>query len=268
MGNINNHITITISKTSTGVTRLGFGTLMFLSGEAAFPERVRSYSGDAAVAVDFPNARSAVRRASAIHFGQSTSPKTFKVGRRANKSTQVIQLTVAAVRNNYTYEVWVAGTAFDRVLVTFTSSGSATDANVAAGLVSALNAVVSKTYTATGAASPISCTATTAGDVFWIEPVSVGDLTVNQTHVDPGVTADLTAIALADSDFYMVYSPTPASAETLAIATWTEANKRTFMCDVNESSTVTTTIGAGGDIAKALNTATRSRTSCSSSPWR
>jgi hypothetical protein len=260
MGNVNNYVTVTISKNAAGVTRVGFGTLCVLSQTAAFAERIRSYSNDAAVAVDFANSRSPERRASAVHFGQGTSPKKLKIGRRANKSTLIYQFSVVTVRNLYTYQLAVTGDAFDRTVVSFTSDGTATDPEIIAGLVIALNAVVSKNYTATGAASPGSMTASVAGGWFSVEVINPDDLKVVMTHADPGVTADVTAIALADADFYMVYNFTNASAEGTALATWTEANKRIFMCDGCETDTINTAAAGGTDLFKTLNTAARART--------
>ncbi len=267
MGNINNYVTVTITKNTIGITRAGFGTLIALTQNAPFAARTRSYSSDAAVAVDYPNVRSPERRMSATFFGQSTSSKKFKLGRRVNKSTMVIQLSAIVVRNLYQYGVFVTGDSFDRTLVTFTSDANATDAEIAAGFVTQLNLVAGKNYTATGAASPISITGNTAGAWFCVEiasPVSPSaspdDLKIAMTHADPGVTADITACALEDSDFYQVYNFSNSAAEATALATWTEANKRTFMCDGSQTDTINTTVGAGTDLFKTLNTAAFTRT--------
>lgn len=267
MGNINSYVTVTISKNTIGITRAGFGTFLALTQNAPFTSRVKTYADDASVAVDYANARSPERRLSACFFGQATSQKKLKFGRRANKSTMVIQLSVVAIRNSYQYGVWITGDTFDRTLVPFTSDSTATDAEIAAGFVTALNAVASKNYTATGAASPVSITATTAGAWFSVEIASptgsnapADDLKVAMTHTDPGVTADVTACAQEDGDFYMVYNFTNSAAEGTSLATWTEANKRTYMCDGSQTDTINTAASGGTDLFKTLNTSAFSRT--------
>lgn len=266
MGNINNYVTVTISKNTIGITRAGFGTFLALSPNAPFSNRVKSYADDASVATDYANARSPERRLSAAFFGQGTSQKKLKFGRRGNKSTMVIQLSVVTVRNLYQYGVYVTGDSFDRTLVTFTSDGTATDPEIIAGFVTALNLVAGKNYTASGAASPASLTGNTAGAWFTLEIASpaggvpADDLKMAHTHADPGVTADITACALEDSDFYMIYNFSNSTAEATALATWTEANKRLYMSDGSQTDTINTTFAAGTDLFKTFNTSTFTRT--------
>lgn len=269
MGDINNYVTVTITKNAVGITRLGFGTLLALSPNAPFGNRVKSYGSDADVAVDYTNTRSPERRISSAVFGQAIAPKRLKFGRRGNKSTMINQVSVVTVKNLYTYTLAVTGDSFDRTTVTFTSDGTATDAEIAAGLVIALNAVAGKNYTASGAASPVSITGNAAGNWFTIEllaSTSAGagnpadDLKVAMTHADPGITADITAIAAEDSDFYMTYNVSNSTAEATALAVWTEANKRLFMADVSQTDSINVVVGAGTDFLKTANTTAFSRT--------
>ncbi len=260
MGNINNYVTVTITKNSIGITRAGFGTLLVLSQNAPFVGRTKTYSDYAAVAVDYPLSTAPENIAAAAVFGQSLSPKQMKIGRRANKSTMVYSLSVVTVRNSYTYELYVSGQGFARTLVSFTSDASATDGEIIVGLVAALNAVVSKNYTAAGTISPATVTASAAGGFFCLQVVNPNDLKISMTHADPGVAADLTAIALADPDFYSVYNFSNSLAEGPAIATWVEANKRIFILDTNQTDSIITAESGATDVLKVAKTAAYTRT--------
>ncbi len=250
MGTLNDYVTLTISRASVGLTRAGFGTALVLTPNVSWAERTRTYNDLSAVAADFTNTSSPEYLAAVALFSQTPSPTKIKFGRRALKPTMVQTLDVVTVRNSYKYQVKVkgcsaAGTAVTATTVEFTSDSSATDAEIAAGLVTALNAVVNKNYTAAGAASPITLTATAAGDWFSLEVVSVDDLKVKMTHADPGVATDLTAIQNADNDFYTVYNMWNSELEGGALAAWVQTAKKTYVADSNVTEAAITAVGNG-----------------------
>jgi hypothetical protein len=264
MGVLTDYVTLTITKASVGLTRAGFGTALLLTPNVAWAERTRTYNDLSAVAVDFPVTSSPEYLAASAIFAQSPAPTKIKFGRLANKPTMVQTLSVVTVRNSYKYQVKVkgcsaAGTAVTATTVEFTSDSSATDGEIVDGLVIALNAVTNKCYTAAGASSPITLTATNPGDWFSLEIVNVDDLKVKMTHADPGVEADLTAIKLADSDFYTVYNMFNSELMAGAIATWVESNKKTFICDTNVTEAIITATG-NGELLDDLKTLARTRT--------
>jgi hypothetical protein len=157
MSALSNYVTLTITQTSVGITRAGFGVPMILSYEATFsPDRLRFYTDISGVAADFPTTTSATYRAANAIFGQTPKPAQIAIGRSALKPTLVAQLSAITPTANltYTYKLNVKGTGFADTTVSFTSDGTPTDAEYAAGMVTALNAVASKNYTATGASSP------------------------------------------------------------------------------------------------------------------
>lgn len=246
MGTLTDYVTITISQNTVGITRAGFGTLLILSATAAFAERIRFYTDLAAVAVDFPIATSAEYLAATAAFSQSPCPTRIAIGRSALKPTLVAQLSAITPTSNvsYAYKLTVRGKGFADTVLTFTSDGTPTDAEYAAGIVAALNGVASKNYTAAGASSPVTVTATAAGDWFSIE---VGDLTtqrVSYTHVDPGVATDLAAINVENSSWYALYTLYNSKAYSVAAAAWVEASgSKIYVCDSCDSQSCTTAAG-------------------------
>lgn len=230
MGSVDNYVTVTISQTPSGVTREGYGTLGFLSFNATFPERSRLYKSATALAVDITNPLAPERLAGAAFFSQQPNAGVFKVLRCANKPT--IVYTMSAVtptgKPSTAYKLRVAGSSFNTVELTYTSDASPTDAEWAAGVVAMLNGVAGKNYTAAGSASPITVTGNTAGAWFSVEIMepALSLMTSELTHADPGLTADLDAIKISDSDFFMVSGSGMSGAMIASATAWCEANKR------------------------------------------
>jgi len=261
MGALTDYVTLTISRASVGLTRAGFGTVLILTPNVSWTERTRTYADISAVAADFSDTTSAEYLAANAIFEQSPAPTKIKFGRLSNKPTLVYQLSAITPTSNvsYTYSVNVKGKGVTPTTVTFTSDGTPTDAEYAAGMVTALNSVVGKNFTATGATSPISITATNPGDWFSIEVADPATQKVKMTHADPGVATDLAAILLADKDWYTVYNLFNSELMGGGIAAWVESNKKTYICDTNVTEAIITAAG-NGDLLDDLKTLAYSRT--------
>lgn len=245
MSALTNYVTLTISQTSVGITRAGFGVPMILSWTATFAERLRYYTDISGVAVDFPLTTSAEYRAANAMFAQSPRPVQIAIGRAANKPTLTMQLAAITPTSNisYTYSLTVGGKNFAEQTVTFTSDASPTDAEYATGISAALNTVTGKNFTVSGASSPVTLTANTAGDFFY---VYVGDPTtqkVKYTHADPGIAADLTAIALSQPAWYALHTTANSTASGIAAAGWVESNNRIFLCESCDTEAIITATG-------------------------
>lgn len=258
---LSDYVSLTISQTTANVTRAGFGVAMLLSATVAWAERTRTYTDLTSFAVDFPVTTSGEYLAAQAYFGQSPCPTKLIVGRSANKPTQVYQLTALNPTTNisYTYQVRVAGSGFAEQIVSFTSDATPTDAEYAAGMVAALNAVVGKNYTAAGAASPVTITANAAGNWFSVEVLDINYQKVTQTHVDPGVAADLTAINAENSTWYSLITLYNSKLYSIAAAAWVEANGKIYVPDSNDSTTLTTATG-NGDLMDQCKTNAYTRT--------
>lgn len=260
---LNDFVTISITKDTVGVSRAGFGVPLILSATAAWVERVRFYTSFAAVAVDFPTVTSAEYLAAQAIFSQTPKPTKIAIGRSALKPTQKYLLEIVSVLNLTAYKVVVKGTGVTTTTVTFTSDGTATNDEIVAGLVAALNAVVGKNYTAApvgpGGSQDVEITGDAAGNWFSIEVLDLNLLKIAQTHVDPGVATDLAAILNETKDWYCLLTHYNSNAYVLAAAGWVQSNKRIYVVDVNETDSVTQADGAS-DTLDDLQTAARSRT--------
>lgn len=245
MGTLTDYVTISITQNSVGITRAGFGVPLILSATAAWVERIRFYSDIAGVLADFPVTTSAEYLAAQAVFSQSPGLNQIAIGRSALKPTLVATLTAVNPTTNilYTYTATVRGKGFTDTVVSYVSTGSPTDALYAAGMVTALNAIAGKNFTAAGAVSPVTVTATTPGDWFSIEVGDVATQKVKLTHVDPGVATDLAAIQLANSGWYALLTMYNSKPYSIAAAAWVEANGKVYLCESCDSESVLTSIG-------------------------
>lgn len=246
MGTLTDYVTITITQNTVGITRAGFGVPLILSATAAFTERIRFYTDLAGVAVDFATTTSAEYLAAQAMFSQSPSPSRIAIGRSALKPTLAYQLSAITPTSNisYQYKLTVRGKGFADTVVTFTSDATPTDAEYAAGIVSALNAVASKNYTAAGASSPVTITGNAAGDWFSIEVADPATQKVNMSHADPGVATDLAAVNLENANWYALYTLYNSKAYAIAAAAWIEsAGMKIYVCESNDTNSVITAVG-------------------------
>jgi hypothetical protein len=259
---LTDYVTLNIVQNTVGIQRAGFGTGMLVSYVAAWPERTRTYGQLTDVATDFPNATGPEQRAAAAYFGQSPAPSALIIGRGSNKPTKTVQLSAVTPTGNvsYQYKVLVKGDGFADATVTFTSDGTPTDAEYAAGMVTALNAVASKNYTAAGASSPITITGNSAGAWFSIQVADVNTQQVVETTADPGIAADLTAITAENPGWYGLLLSCNSQPLGHAAAAWVEANNRLFIAASNDSRSVTTSTGTG-DLIDDLKTNSYTRSS-------
>lgn len=351
-------VTITITQDTIGLARAGFGVALILSHNAVFTERVRYYTGLDGVADDFATTSPEYRAATAL-FSQEVKPDRIAIGRAANKPTLQYTCGVTALRNSdsRSYSIKVVGQGFTDAVAAYTSDSSAASEEIHNGLVTALNAVVSKNYTATFApltTTPKVFTATNATEVFtsvahgfknadgpfqvsnsggalpsglaavtdyyiiaidadtfklattranalagtnllistdgtgtqtisatvstvrpfapflvtgsatgnWfsLEVADTAALSLDETHVDPGLASDLDAILLEQPDWYCLLTNYNSQAYVLAAATWVETQVKIYVVDVPETEAINTAVSIATDTLTALKTAAFSRT--------
>lgn len=259
---LSDYVNLSITQTTANLTRAGFGVAMHLSYTAAWSERTRSYGAYTDVLTDFPTLTGPEARAALAYFSQSPSPTTLVIGRGANKPTKIVTVSAIAPTANllYTYKLNVKGTGFADTTVSFTSDGTPTDAEYAAGMVTALNAVASKNYTATGATSPITVTGNAVGNWFSIEVPDVTYQTTTETTADPGVAADLTAINAENNTWYVPQTVFNSKAYGVAVAGYVEANGKLYTPASNDSSTVLVATTGTADLMDQAKTNAYTRT--------
>lgn len=235
---LDDFLSATISASSVSIGRAGFGSGNVISYNAAWvtPELTRRYGNDTAVAVDFPNPLCYERRVSARYFAQRPKPTALYISKAVLKPTKVIAVTALNATGNvsYPYKIWVGGEDFEETLVTFTSDGTPTDAEFASAAVSALNAVVGKNYTASGATSPVLLTGTT-GKWFYARTEDRSKLQIVETTANPGTATDIAAIAAANSQWYAILSGFNSSAYSAPLSAFAEVNEKLYLPDSSDT---------------------------------
>lgn len=250
---LSNHVSLTITTDSVGVARAGFGVPLILSANAAWAERIRFYTDIVGVSADFAATSPEVLAATA-EFSQSPHPERIAIGRSALPPTQVYELT-PDVTDDYTYEITVVGEGVTTETVSFTSDSTAILSEITLGLTTALNGVVGKNYTAVDNTTSITVTATAAGDWFSLELGNPGlDGVIEQDHVDPGIATDLAAIQDEDDSWYCLITLYNSNAYVLAAAAWTNARKKIYVPDTNDSNAIRVAVGAATDTLDDLKT--------------
>lgn len=251
-------VSISITTDSAGVTAAGFGIPLVLAADAVFAERTRTYTEPDGVADDFDTTSPTYLACQAI-FSQSPRPESIVVGRLVNKPTQkwTIDLGSAGILNSTLYQIQVTDADGATQIAAYTSTGSATEALLHAGLVAAFNALIGPTATAvnTGPSTSTVITGDAAGTwhgLAILTPDGQLDagvyLSIVQDHADPGVAADLTAIKNENNDWFAITNNFNSEAMATQIATWAEANEKMFAADLQDSATATAAAG-GTDFA-------------------
>jgi hypothetical protein len=358
MSELSEIVSITITQDTVGLTQPGFGTPLVLSHNATFPERVRFYSSTLEAAVDWSTSSPeylAIRAA----LSQSPHVEQVAVGRTNVKPTQQYTIGQAALRNSdsSSYKINVAGQGVTASTASYTSDASATAAEIHNGLVTSLNAVVGKNFTATfgalsfvdftftadnateqltatahglqtgdgpvrasnsggglpsgllaatdywairvdantfklasslanalagtaidittngtgtqtvnhqsGTVSPSASflvTGNSPGNWFSLEVVDATALSTKQTHADPGLSAELDAIALENNTWYCLLTNYNSTAYVEAASAWIEAQTKIYVFDDVNTDSINVAVGSGTDAGAALHTLAPMRT--------
>lgn len=234
-------ISMSITVDSVGVQQPGFGIPLILSSTATWTERTRFYTSLAGVLVDFASTTPEYAMAAAL-FSQTVQPAKIAIGRCANKPTQKYSI-VPTVVNSTDYKVRVGANT-----VTYPSDANATNDEITDGLATLINALTGDTTTAStpgGSGSHVlTLTANAAGNYDAVEVLDPSLLAITQDHADPGLAADLGAIAAEDNSWYVILYPFNSKACAIVIATYAEANKKLYFVTTSDSNNATLAIGS------------------------
>lgn len=252
---------VTITSESAAVTQAGFGVPLILSANAAFSERVRTYSTLTALSADFASSTVEYQAVTEM-FSQSPRPPVVRIGRLTNKPTQKFTLTPVAV-HSATYAFKVRKASGSLQTVTYTADSGTTATEICDGLRTAYAALspVITGLTATGTATLI-LTADTAGAWFAIESTNspVENLLVVQDHNTSDISGSLDAILLENADFYSVHHLYNSYEDLIEIATWVQSNNKVAV--LSTSDTAVSTLALGSDtttVAYSLKNSARTR---------
>lgn len=231
-------VSIVATTSAPAAANFGIALLAVNKVPAGFTNRVRLYGSlkemtDAGWLTTDPGYIGALD-----YFTQTPRPKTLKIGRRANKTNQSLQLTITSAVTGEIYSITVAG-----VPLTYTVLAGATTTTVATAIELLTEAVAGVDSTSSAnviTLGPTGAPGTVLIDLAdWSPNFQVKDITA-----DPGIAADLIAIQAEDDGWYGLSLDSNSKAEVLAAAAFVEPLEKIFIyntVDTEVSDSVVTT---------------------------
>ncbi len=237
-------ISVQITKGTKTVARAGFGVPMILGQHTRFAERIRFYTTLSAVAADFQTS-DAEYKAAVAAFSQEKKPTKIAIGRRTAAVAQVVTITPTVV-NNFSYVVTINGTAH-----TYVSDGTATDAEIVAGLLALINAgAQAAKVTATGTTTLV-VTADAPGEPF---TYAVGtNLSAVLTTANNGVQEDIQAVIDENPAWYCLLLTSRTALDIKLAASVIEAQQRIFLACSDDSDVLTAVTTDVASVLKSLS---------------
>lgn len=248
MAELDNIVSIQITRETTAVSTASFQIPLILSQHTNFSERYRVYTDIDAVADDFDSTDKAYVIAQKI-FGQSGARvPSVVIGRR---QVDEVDGSIAAVSNNTAYSVTINGTAFS-----FTSDGTALATEIVAGLKAAFDAAPISGITFTdnldGTFSVAVTTPSTAWSITSSANVTLAHVTPTETWVEA-----LDAVTNVNDTWYALVAETHVQADVEALAAAIQSRRKIY-----GTSTQDATVPTSGttDIASVLDAQNYGRT--------
>lgn len=258
MPELDDIISVEITKESKAVQQAGFGVPLILGPNAAFLSLLRTYTSLNAVAEDFLLTDEEFLAAQAI-FAQPIKVDKIKIGKQGAKVAKVMVLEFNidfVALNNIAYKI----DGVDETDVVFDTDQATTMAALAAAIQAHANiatAVVSDTR-------EITITAQTPGTPFTISDVLVTlgatqpVATISTTTPNYGLVDDLVGIIAEDDDWYGLIITSRDPAEVEAVADFIETQKKIFFTCSNDADILDANITT--DIASVLSVKSYDRT--------
>lgn len=220
MTTLNNIVDVSITRETRTIQRASFSIPCFIAEHTIFAERAKEYTSLADIVTAGFATTSAVYKAATLYFGQTVAPSKIIVGRRLVPSVTI----TPTVANTAVYSFKANGT-----LITFTSSGSATAAEIVTGLKAALTSALIPTNGASGIVATGSNTLilTPSGDASSIANYTANLVPVNAASVENWVSATIPAVRAVKDQWYMLSIDSHADADVLAVAAYIEGIKAT-----------------------------------------
>ena len=262
MPSLSDIVQVNVSTLTAQIKQAGFGVPMVVTYHTRFAERVRFYTDLTGMAADGFIPGDAAYKAAAAIFAQNPQVSKIAVGRRANAPDLEVRLTPTAV-NTREYKVVVTDRLGVSGTATYTSDGTATVAEITAGLTSAITGLGLTDIVASDQTTYVRVKATTAGQWFAVKVLDLSLLSAKQMQADPGIAADMDAIKLENDDWYAVILGTSGSngtattSEVGAFSSWVESNKKLGFVSSQDGDILA---APTTDIASLLKAAARFRT--------
>ncbi|MCP3921263.1 MAG: DUF3383 domain-containing protein [Desulfobacterales bacterium] len=237
---------VSISLSTSGVQRAGFGTPFFLTAHNYYTDRVRTYTGTTTIGADTQTTSNAFIAGQSV-FSNEPSVDNLKIGRLIGDSIISPLVTVdGSVVTGTTTALTVTDLVGTTVDATYTTIGGDTVADVVDNLVAQING------------AGLTVTLTDNGDTFTIarattyptEDFILSDFTnigIEATAVEDAVTG-LTAIQLIDDDWYALFwEQHDTLVDIVAMATFIESLDKLYFYGSEASESITTTYTPGSD---------------------
>jgi hypothetical protein len=232
-------VQVQISRETQAVSRAAFNIPMFLAELTAFAERSRSYTSFSALAEDFKSG-SDVYEAGLRYFGQELIPSTVVIGR---KQVDSVTGSIGTVSNSSLYSITVDG-----VLVSITSSASATATNIVTALKAQYTSVGPATVNMVDNLSGTFTLTVAAPGTGWSVASSVNVLIVNGASTETWPDA-ITAVENSNNEWIVMNASTHVFADILAIAESIEAREKIYGVSSSDANIKTNGVG---NLAKTL----------------
>jgi hypothetical protein len=221
-------VNVTITTGTSAVSQTGFGVPLIAGYHNYFADVVREYDGSTGLAdmiADGFGTSHPIYKAASYLLSQSPKVRTFKVGKLSTTGYQIVDITPVAV-NNYAYSVTIGSET-----ATYTSDGTATVAEITAGLTSAINALTGA-FTATDNTTKITVTADAVNVDFVYKNYDKANLQfTDKSTAQASLSTDLAAIEVADDDWYCLLLARQCEADIEAAAAHIETKKKIFLCN-------------------------------------
>lgn len=226
MSDLDSIASVTVSTTGAGLSRQGFGTIALVVNDGVLSApTVDTYRSSSAVATA-EGEDSPVHRMAVAAFSQSPRPKRVKVIKTGLAIAQSLKCTVAAATSGIVTTIKLYRPDGTTASYSYTQAGADTTTDIAAALVTAINAGEAGSP-ASNSGAILTLANNTDGEVFFIDLVANLGTFLDNT-ADPGIAAKLTLARAIDDDWYGVALDCNSAACVEAVAAWVETNDKFF----------------------------------------
>lgn len=257
MSSVDSIVSVAITAQTTTPTKPGFG-IPLIAGyfeNWASTDLVRAYTDVDGLVADGFTSSSAVYLAAQAILQQTPHPEYFLVGRLTTPYTPGVTLTITDATEGAKYTLQVGA----NTATTYTVLASATTSTVATAIAALLDALTGYDASAVGSQITLEWT---AGDG---DPIRVrnwsSNIELRMTGTATNLEDELTAIKVANNDWYGLVMAAPDEATGNAAAAWAETNKKYL--GLTSSDKAVKDSGSTTDVAALSNAASYKYTNVS-----
>lgn len=227
VNNIRELVEVAVSIQAAPLSEEGFGRALILGTHTRFGERYRLYTDLAGMVADgfattdqeYLDAAKLLSQSDLVGIQVSD----FYVGRRAAAVAQQVTITVSAVTSSVAYTVTITDEEGLVTAYTYNSDGSATNAEISAGLAAAIDDNTKFTVT-NPTATTVVIVAAVAGVPFTAVATTSTRLTAAVDVASAGVAEDLAAIEALTTDWYALLTTSRARGVITQAAAWIQSS--------------------------------------------